>query len=199
MPVKRIDKADLEQDVFCLRYLRAFEEVKVFVQIRLHAKSAIHARESTKREGSTRSDVGKRVWIVERYRIHRKRNVAAGIKHRVGDRIPVTARPGAAQERNTRNLVEPDTTGKSGNATCATYCNGLTALITLNAADGPPSNNTVQNSTRVQEAFSLSHWQFVDVANHEVLRKVLVADGLVASQIEGILASTALVQRGKEW
>src|SRR5471030_592631 len=75
------------------------------------------------------------------------------------------------------------------------------ALLNIGSVTGmnfPSADDLVHGPALRQELLALADRQFIDVAEHQGLRNVLVAEGFLSLQVERILRRSAAMQRGKE-
>src|ERR1700733_6633395 len=206
VPIEGIEEVHLKQNVAAFCNLRAFQQVEILAEIGSHSDVPVNPRRCAESVRASGGNVLGRVWVVKRggkridrrvQRVeHRNTRVASG-KGRGCNRneVPASAFPGRTERGRSRDVIEANAISVGRNSRGAAERDRLAALVALDAADRPPANRAIQEFAAIEEFLVPSKWKLVNITDHEVLGKVLVADGLVALFVEHVLWRAALVQR----
>src|SRR5437588_8045560 len=114
-----------------------------------------------------------------------------------GERIEVPAASGSAQDRLAGDLVKPNAVVVARDPLSAPEVQRLSAQVALQAGDLPATKEPVGWAAFVEKLFALSHGKLVDVADHKIVRNILVADALLTALIERVLSAAASSKSGE--
>ena len=177
--VERVEGFGTELEGDALSDAGALDETKVFFEISEGPVVGLIGGFVAEGVGGGTGDVG--VWIAE----------ACGVVPEVGagdGGVERSISPGAGAQTLAGHEVVPDAVVESRDAGSTAEAERLTALVALDAADGPASDDAVEDAAApAQEHLSFAEGQVVDVADDEDLWGVLRGDGFFCFEVEWVL------------